>query len=79
MRNSGFFGGEYYEYGGRILRFLLTCGPGSGILLKIQKNIYTKHNDENQYTSERSVRELPVGARQWEPWCGIPFGVAGLN
>jgi len=27
----------------------------------------------------RSPRELPVGARQWEPWCGIPFGVASLK
>ena len=26
-----------------------------------------------------SPRELPVGARQRESWCGIPFGVASRN
>ena len=29
--------------------------------------------------SQGSARELPVGARQWGPEYGIPFGVALLN
>jgi hypothetical protein len=61
------------------LRFLLTCAFWNDILWEIQKNIYTKHDDENQYTLERFARELPVGARQRKLRCGIPFGVAVLN
>ena len=40
---------------------------------------YAQHDDENQYTSNGSLRELPVGARQCESGRGIPFGVALLN
>jgi len=40
---------------------------------------YCKHGDENQYTPIRLSRELPFGARQQRPRCGIPFGVASLN
>jgi hypothetical protein len=40
---------------------------------------YAQHGDENQYTPIRFLRELPVGARQRKPRCGIPFGVAFLN
>jgi len=41
--------------------------------------VYTQHDDENQYISKGSLRELPGGARQREPGYGIPFGVALLN
>ena len=40
---------------------------------------YIQHDDENQYISKGSPRELPVGARQREPGYGIPFGVALLK
>ena len=38
-----------------------------------------QRDDENQYTFKDLLRELPVGARQRQSECGIPFGAALLN
>ena len=56
-------------------KFLLTCAVFGGRMC----SIYSQRDDENQYISKGTARELPVGARQRAPGCGIPFGAALLK
>ena len=57
---------------------VLTSGFGGVILSKTEKKITNTMMKTSTYP-QGSPRELPVGARQREPGCGIPFGVASLK